>query len=151
VFVQVIDPVGGRFVPNLARPGGYLTGFTSFEFTIGSKWLEALKHVAPKVTRVASLDDQSAQGAARCRDDLIDRGVFCRASLFLADRPEVRLSPKRPASSFLIAQWLLSTVASLAMRGPWPSQEPCVAHPMKAVGTCSGRSRQSNNCRTLDS
>jgi putative tryptophan/tyrosine transport system substrate-binding protein len=53
VFVQVIDPVGGRFVPNLARPSGYLTGFTSFEFTIGSKWLEALKHVAPYVTRVA--------------------------------------------------------------------------------------------------
>jgi ABC-type uncharacterized transport system substrate-binding protein len=53
VFVQVTDPVGGGFVPNLARPGGYLTGFTSFEFTIGSKWLEALKHVAPEVTRVA--------------------------------------------------------------------------------------------------
>jgi hypothetical protein len=42
VFVQVTDPVGGGFVPNLARPGGSLTGFTSFEFTIGSKWLEAL-------------------------------------------------------------------------------------------------------------
>ena len=40
-------------MPNLARPGGSLTGFTSFEFTIGSKWLEALKHVAPAVTRVA--------------------------------------------------------------------------------------------------
>ena len=53
VFVQVTDPVGGGFVPNLARPSGYLTGFTSFEFTIGSKWLEALKHVAPAVTRVA--------------------------------------------------------------------------------------------------
>jgi ABC-type uncharacterized transport system substrate-binding protein len=53
VFVQVTDPIGGGFVPNLARPGGSLTGFTSFEFTIGSKWLEALKHVAPVVTRVA--------------------------------------------------------------------------------------------------
>ena len=53
VFVQVTDPVGGGFVPNLARPGGYLTGFTSFEFTVGSKWLEALKHVAPAVQRVA--------------------------------------------------------------------------------------------------
>jgi putative ABC transport system substrate-binding protein len=53
VFVQVTDPVGGGFVPNLARPGGHLTGFTSFEFTIGSKWLEALKHVAPAVQRVA--------------------------------------------------------------------------------------------------
>jgi putative ABC transport system substrate-binding protein len=53
VFVQVTDPVGGGFVANLARPGGHLTGFTSFEFTIGSKWLEALKHVAPAVQRVA--------------------------------------------------------------------------------------------------
>ena len=53
VFVQVTDPIGSGFVPNLIRPGGYLTGFTSFEFTIGSKWLEALKHVAPAVQRVA--------------------------------------------------------------------------------------------------
>ena len=53
VFVQVTDPIGNAFVPNLARPGGYLTGFTSFEFTVGSKWLEALKHVAPAVRRVA--------------------------------------------------------------------------------------------------
>ena len=53
VFVQVIDPIGNGFVQNLARPGGYLTGFTSFEFTVGSKWLEALKHVAPAVQRVA--------------------------------------------------------------------------------------------------
>jgi putative tryptophan/tyrosine transport system substrate-binding protein len=53
VFVQVTDPIGNAFVPNLARPGGYLTGFTSFEFTVGSKWLEALKHVAPAVQRVA--------------------------------------------------------------------------------------------------
>ena len=53
VFVQVVDPIGNGFVPNLARPGGYLTGFTSFEFTVGSKWLEALKHVAPAVRHVA--------------------------------------------------------------------------------------------------
>jgi putative ABC transport system substrate-binding protein len=53
VFVQVTDPIGGGFVPNLARPSGSLTGFTSFEFTIGSKWLEALKHIAPAVTSVA--------------------------------------------------------------------------------------------------
>ena len=53
VFVQVADPIGNGFVPNLARPGGNLTGFTNFEFTVGSKWLEALKHVAPEVQRVA--------------------------------------------------------------------------------------------------
>jgi putative ABC transport system substrate-binding protein len=53
VFVQVTDPIGNGFVPNFARPGSYLTGFTTFEFTVGSKWLEALKHIAPAVQRVA--------------------------------------------------------------------------------------------------
>jgi putative ABC transport system substrate-binding protein len=53
VFVQVTDPVGAGLVASLARPGGHLTGFTSFEFSIGSKWLEMLKVVAPHVTRVA--------------------------------------------------------------------------------------------------
>jgi putative tryptophan/tyrosine transport system substrate-binding protein len=53
VFTQVIDPVGQGLVPNLARPGGNLTGFTSFEFSIGSKWLETLKEAAPRVARVA--------------------------------------------------------------------------------------------------
>jgi putative ABC transport system substrate-binding protein len=48
----VTDPVGSGFVPNLARPGGRLTGFTSFEFSIGSKWLEALKEIAPAVKRL---------------------------------------------------------------------------------------------------
>jgi putative ABC transport system substrate-binding protein len=65
VFVQVTDPVGGGFVPNLARPGGYLTGFTSFEFTIGSKWLEALKHVAPEVKRVALIFNPDTAPFAR--------------------------------------------------------------------------------------
>jgi putative tryptophan/tyrosine transport system substrate-binding protein len=53
VFTQVVDPVGQGLVPNLAHPGGNVTGFTSFEFSIGTKWLEALKQTAPSVTRVA--------------------------------------------------------------------------------------------------
>ena len=53
VFTQVTDPVGQGLVPNLAHPGGNLTGFTSFEFSIGTKWLQALKQTAPHVTRVA--------------------------------------------------------------------------------------------------
>jgi len=40
-------------VPNLAHPGGNLTGFTSFEFSIGTKWLQALEQIAPHVTRGA--------------------------------------------------------------------------------------------------
>jgi putative tryptophan/tyrosine transport system substrate-binding protein len=55
VFVQVTDPVGQGLVSSLARPGGNFTGFTTFEFAIGTKWLETLKIMAPQVARVALL------------------------------------------------------------------------------------------------
>jgi putative tryptophan/tyrosine transport system substrate-binding protein len=53
VFTQASDPVGSGFVSNLARPGGNITGFHSFEPSIGGKWLEILKQVAPSVQRAA--------------------------------------------------------------------------------------------------
>jgi len=59
VFVTTIDPVGGGWVASLARPGGNATGFTSVEFSIGGKWLELLKEIAPRLTRVAVLRDPS--------------------------------------------------------------------------------------------
>jgi putative ABC transport system substrate-binding protein len=55
VFAQATDPVGGGLVASLARPGGNITGFTSFEYGISAKWLELLKQVAPRATRVAVL------------------------------------------------------------------------------------------------
>jgi putative ABC transport system substrate-binding protein len=55
VFVGVADPVGAGFVDSLARPGGNATGFMSVEYSIGGKWLELLKQIAPGVTRVAVL------------------------------------------------------------------------------------------------
>ena len=55
VFVQVPDPVAAGFVASLARPGGNVTGFTSYEQTITSKWLGLLKEAAPDVTRIAVL------------------------------------------------------------------------------------------------
>ena len=55
VFAQVGDPVGGGLIDNLARPGGNVTGFTHFEATMGGKWLETLKDVAPSVSRAAIL------------------------------------------------------------------------------------------------
>jgi putative ABC transport system substrate-binding protein len=57
VFVQVSDPVTAGVVQSLARPGGNLTGFTNFEPSIASKWLELVKRVAPNVTRVAYLSN----------------------------------------------------------------------------------------------
>jgi putative ABC transport system substrate-binding protein len=57
VFVNQTDPVGAGFIESLARPGGNMTGFTNFEFGLGGKWLELLKEIAPRVTRVAVLRD----------------------------------------------------------------------------------------------
>jgi putative tryptophan/tyrosine transport system substrate-binding protein len=57
VFAQVGDPVGSGFVESLARPGGNLTGFTTFEPGIGGKWLQSLKEIAPGVTRALVLLD----------------------------------------------------------------------------------------------
>jgi putative ABC transport system substrate-binding protein len=62
VFVTVADPVGAGFVDSLARPGGNATGFMSFEVSVGGKWLELLKQVAPGVTRAAVLRDPTQGG-----------------------------------------------------------------------------------------
>ena len=55
VFVSVADPVESGFVESLARPGGNITGFSNFEASMGGKWLEALKQIAPGVTKVFAL------------------------------------------------------------------------------------------------
>lgn len=55
VFVVVTDPVGSGFVKSLASPGGNATGFTIMEPSMGGKWLELLKEIAPQVRRVAFL------------------------------------------------------------------------------------------------
>ena len=57
VFAQVLDPVGAGFVESLARPGGNITGFASFEYTMAGKWLETLKLMAPHIVRVAAIRD----------------------------------------------------------------------------------------------
>ena len=62
VFALVADPVGAGFVESLARPGGNATGFTAFEYTIGGKWLELLREIAPQVTHAAVLREATNPG-----------------------------------------------------------------------------------------
>lgn len=57
IFTVVTDPVGAGYVDSLARPGGNVTGFMSFEYGASGKWLGLLKEVAPTMTRVAVLRD----------------------------------------------------------------------------------------------
>jgi len=59
VFANAADPVGAGLVASLARPGGNATGFTTFEFSMGGKWLELLKQIAPGITRAEVLRDSS--------------------------------------------------------------------------------------------
>ena len=55
VFAQISDPIGAGFIANVARPGGNITGFSNFEASIGSKWIELLKETAPGMMRGAIL------------------------------------------------------------------------------------------------
>ena len=55
VFMMLQDPIGAGFVTSLSRPGGNLTGFTNFDFTLVGKWLQLLKELKPDVTRALAL------------------------------------------------------------------------------------------------
>jgi putative tryptophan/tyrosine transport system substrate-binding protein len=63
VFAAVIEPVAAGFVESLSRPGGNITGFSSADYGVSAKWLEVLKEIAPRITRVAVLYDPSNPGA----------------------------------------------------------------------------------------
>ena len=64
VFIAVSEPVAQGFVASLASPGGNITGFTNLEPTIGGKWLELLKEIAPGITRVAFMYNPDTGGIA---------------------------------------------------------------------------------------
>src|SRR5262249_5038308 len=62
VFAQGIDPVGAGYINSLRRPGGNVTGFVEFDYSLAGKWLELLKEVAPDVTRAAVLREPGTAG-----------------------------------------------------------------------------------------
>jgi putative tryptophan/tyrosine transport system substrate-binding protein len=57
VFTTAVDPVGSGFVESLAHPGGNVTGFMQFEYSLSGKWLELLKQVSPATARVGVIRD----------------------------------------------------------------------------------------------
>ena len=60
VFANVPDPVGAGFVQSMARPGGNITGFSNFEYSMSGKWAELLKQIAPNVTRALVFRDPTS-------------------------------------------------------------------------------------------
>jgi putative tryptophan/tyrosine transport system substrate-binding protein len=65
VFASIVDPVGSGFVAGLPRPGGNVTGFTSLEGSVGGKWLELLKEIAPGIRRAAAMFNPDTAPFAR--------------------------------------------------------------------------------------
>jgi putative ABC transport system substrate-binding protein len=80
VFVNVLDPIGSGFVASLARPGGNITGFATFEPSIGGKWLELLTELAPGIKRVALLATSTSMATA----GLLSHTIEATASAFPA-------------------------------------------------------------------
>jgi putative tryptophan/tyrosine transport system substrate-binding protein len=84
VFSVVSDPVGAGFVSNLPRPGGNVTGFINIEASLAGKWLDLLKEIAPRVSRVAMLfNPASAPQMAYYRGPL-EAAAASRAIVLLA-------------------------------------------------------------------
>jgi putative ABC transport system substrate-binding protein len=80
VFTTIYEPVAQGFVQSLAHPGGNTTGFTMPEATVGAKWLELLKEIAPHVTRVAFMFDPDNPGPMQS-----SRSVEAAASNFAVE------------------------------------------------------------------
>jgi putative tryptophan/tyrosine transport system substrate-binding protein len=65
VFVQVSDPVAQGFVASMPKPGGNVTGFSGTEFSVGGKWLDLLKEIAPSLARIAVMFNPDAAPQAK--------------------------------------------------------------------------------------
>jgi ABC-type uncharacterized transport system substrate-binding protein len=106
VFFQVVDPVGQGFVTSLARPGGNLTGFTIFEPSIASKWLELLKQMAPSVERAALLYNPTTATFAERFFGSVSVGAFAAEHLPIRDISQLERSvaefSKRPNGSLVV-------------------------------------------------
>jgi putative ABC transport system substrate-binding protein len=92
VFAQVTDPVAAGFVESLAQPGGNITGMTQHEFTIGVKWLELLKEIAPQIIRVAVFYDPANPTTAGYLRTLKPAASSLRVQVFpyaIRDRTEI--------------------------------------------------------------
>src|SRR5947199_7043329 len=57
VFTIAVDPVGSGFIKRLSHPGGNVTGFMQFDYSLSAKWAELLKQVAPNVKRAGVIRD----------------------------------------------------------------------------------------------
>ena len=76
VFTTVSDPIGAGFVQTLTRPGGNATGFVNIEGSLGGKWVEVLKEVAPGISRAAMMFNPKTSPQTGYFESLRGCGIF---------------------------------------------------------------------------
>ena len=135
VFVSVSDPIGSGFVTDLARPNGNVTGFANFQASMGGKWLEELREIAPQVERVGMVMHpeppnfgyfKSAEGAASLRKvKLVDLKVQNGADIERA----ITAFASEPHSGLIVAPNIVTfansgLIVELAARNRLPTIYP---------------------------
>jgi putative tryptophan/tyrosine transport system substrate-binding protein len=97
VFALVADPIGGRFVASLARPGGNITGFIPIEPPMVGKWLEMLKDAAPQTRRVEFLYNPETTPYAGAFLRYAETVAAASAVELISQRPQHHNPPLRPS------------------------------------------------------
>jgi putative ABC transport system substrate-binding protein len=117
VMVQVIDPVGAGYVESMARPGGNITGFTQFEYSLAGKWLDLLMEIAPRTSRVAVLRDPT-RGPSIAQFAVIQAMAPARAVEPIPIDPSSVADVERRISAFASAPngAMIATVGGIAAR-----------------------------------
>ena len=116
VFTMVPDPVKLGIVDNLARPGGNITGFTNFEFSMGGKWLELLKELQPSLKRVLQISNPATRTTF---SSPTDRRAGATFGLDISNRGGAQRR-RDPAA--------ITTFASSQRRGAGAARQPLVVN-----------------------
>lgn len=121
VFVAVTDPVGGGFVRSMARPGGHVTGFASYEPALGGKWLDLLREFDPRLAGVAILGDATLPGLSDIAAVIAERargaGIAARTIPFLHAAEPVEAHIAEAAAPGRCGVIVLPTAPNLLARG----------------------------------
>jgi putative ABC transport system substrate-binding protein len=84
VVVQAGDLVGSGFVASLAHPGGNITGFTNWEYSIGGKWFEILREIVPGLAKVITISNPSNLASTSLHSREIEDGAHKAGIQFTA-------------------------------------------------------------------
>jgi putative ABC transport system substrate-binding protein len=137
VFVVVTDPVGAGFVESLARPGGNITGFATYEPELGGKWLDTLREFEPELRRAAIVTDPAFAGfrglAAHVHAQAAQLGVAVREIAFRAPGDDVEAAiaefAREPGGGLIVIPTALNLlerrrIVDAASRGRLPAIYP---------------------------